>query len=135
MTASTKKTQTLGEESTLTRSQLAAFRRLLEAERETVLQRTEVFVADDDAIDRTSATSGQGETEHTTVDIERRVNRVLEAQARETLAEIDAALARVEDGTYGRCESCNTAIPTERLAAMPATRTCVTCRAKEDTRR
>jgi DnaK suppressor protein len=41
-----------------------------------------------------------------------------------------AALERIENGTYGRCENCNTAIPAERLDAIPYTRYCVGCAAK-----
>lgn len=43
------------------------------------------------------------------------------------LAEIDAALERVEQGSYGLCASCGSRIPLERLEALPATRWCVDC--------
>jgi len=42
----------------------------------------------------------------------------------EQLADIDAALARLENGTYGRCEACGAPIGSERLAARPAARFC-----------
>jgi len=42
-----------------------------------------------------------------------------------SLAEIDAALQRIDDGTYGRCEFDGKAISDERLEAVPATRYCV----------
>ncbi len=41
------------------------------------------------------------------------------------LVEIEAALARIEDGTYGVCEVCGEAIASERLEAVPAARFCV----------
>jgi DnaK suppressor protein len=41
------------------------------------------------------------------------------AGMRERLAEVDAALARMEDGTYGRCEVCGGEIPEARLEARP----------------
>jgi len=44
-----------------------------------------------------------------------------------TMEEIDAALARIESGTYGRCVSCGSAIPVERLEFRPFAATCVTC--------
>lgn len=44
-----------------------------------------------------------------------------------SIAEIDAALARVEDGTYGRCERCGVEIPRTRLEARPSTVRCVDC--------
>ncbi|MCS5718096.1 TraR/DksA C4-type zinc finger protein [Herbiconiux sp. CPCC 205763] len=43
------------------------------------------------------------------------------------LAEADAALARVADGTYGLCQNCGRPIPPGRLEARPAARLCVPC--------
>jgi RNA polymerase-binding transcription factor DksA len=43
------------------------------------------------------------------------------------LAEVDAALARVEAGTYGRCERCAVPISPARLDARPTARRCITC--------
>ena len=45
----------------------------------------------------------------------------------QTKREIDAALKRVEDGSFGRCESCGEAIPPERLEARPFARLCMKC--------
>jgi RNA polymerase-binding transcription factor DksA len=113
--------------SALSSAQRATLRRLLESDRDAVLGRARVFVDENGQIDSTSATHGQGETEHTAVDIERRISVMLELQAREALAEIDAALLRMQDGTYGRCETCKIAIPGERLVAMPTARLCIDC--------
>ncbi|CAA9263203.1 MAG: putative DnaK suppressor protein [uncultured Blastococcus sp.] len=46
-----------------------------------------------------------------------------------TLGEIDAALARIDAGTYGRCTGCQAEIPGERLELRPFARTCVSCSA------
>jgi DnaK suppressor protein len=46
---------------------------------------------------------------------------------RSALAEVDAALARIADGTYGSCLGCGTGIPVERLEVMPAAAYCVSC--------
>lgn len=48
---------------------------------------------------------------------------ILESLERE-LRELDAAIRRVDDGTYGICEACNGPIPEERLEAQPAARFC-----------
>ena len=50
-------------------------------------------------------------------------------RADQHLAEIDAALARVDAGTYGRCQVCGRPISEERLAARPAAETCIECAA------
>ncbi|NJP52055.1 molecular chaperone DnaK [Streptomyces sp. SBST2-5] len=44
------------------------------------------------------------------------------------LQEIEQALARLDDGTYGICEGCGKPVPPERLEILPYTRHCVTCR-------
>src|SRR5712691_12717785 len=46
------------------------------------------------------------------------------------LKEINAALDRIELGTFGRCEECQKAIPKPRLQALPFTRYCVDCARK-----
>ena len=49
----------------------------------------------------------------------------LEEGARETLAEIDAALERINDGTYGTCGVCGKPIGADRLSALPWARLCI----------
>ncbi len=44
--------------------------------------------------------------------------------------DVVAALAKIEDGTYGTCENCGNEIPYERLEAVPAARLCVTCKSR-----
>lgn len=51
------------------------------------------------------------------------------ADLQQTIAEIDQALARIEAGTYGSCESCGAAIPEERLELRPFAGRCVRCTA------
>ena len=45
-------------------------------------------------------------------------------RAQDDLADVDRALARLDEGTYGTCEVCGVAIADEVLAPAPATRTC-----------
>jgi DnaK suppressor protein len=54
----------------------------------------------------------------------------LATELRETLDEVDAALVRLSDGTYGNCEVCGQPIGTARLEAMPAARLCIADAAK-----
>ncbi len=51
----------------------------------------------------------------------------LDARGRAALAAIDRALARMADGTYGRCGDCGCAITLGRLAALPEAIGCVRC--------
>jgi RNA polymerase-binding transcription factor DksA len=49
--------------------------------------------------------------------------------AREAIEEIEAALARMDDGGYGACQTCGRPIPFERLEATPLARFCAGCAA------
>jgi DnaK suppressor protein len=50
-------------------------------------------------------------------------------------AEVIAALARIDDGSYGLCVDCGNPVPELRLEARPTTARCVPCQAKRDKRR
>jgi DnaK suppressor protein len=54
---------------------------------------------------------------------------VLLARCREALDEIQEAMALLGQGVYGSCSACGTAIPYERLEAVPWARRCVPCQA------
>jgi RNA polymerase-binding transcription factor DksA len=68
--------------------------------------------------------SGEGGT--VTVDRER--NLALSGQASLAVEEIDDALKRIEDKTFGYCERCFQPIPKPRLRALPYARLCVACK-------
>ena len=65
--------------------------------------------------------------EGATVGFERAQLSALLERARVQLAELDAASARLQRGSYGACEHCEKPIPAARLAAQPAARACVAC--------
>ena len=58
----------------------------------------------------------------------------LTQNARELLAVSERALARVDDGTFGVCESCGQPIGKARLQAFPRATLCVTCKQREERR-
>jgi len=58
----------------------------------------------------------------------------LSGAAASELREVEAALARLEAGDYGRCEGCGAPIPVERLRIRPAATRCVTCAAQHPVR-
>jgi DnaK suppressor protein len=49
------------------------------------------------------------------------------SSSRLELAEIEAALGRLDAGTFGTCQACGTGLPYERLEAMPHVRYCAGC--------
>ena len=68
--------------------------------------------------DSSQVTAERGETE------------VLATSLATNLVEVEHALAKMDAGTYGRCETCGEEIPPARLEAMPAARHCINCAAK-----
>lgn len=61
------------------------------------------------------------------VTAERGEAETLAGSLREALGEVERALAKLADGTYGACESCGQPIAPARLEAMPTARFCINC--------
>lgn len=53
---------------------------------------------------------------------------------KDALDQIEAAIQRVEDGSYGRCGECDGKIPESRLAAIPYAAQCVQCASRQEER-
>lgn len=66
-------------------------------------------------------------TESAVEERERHFLSNLDGREREMLGEIDAALRRIDTGSYGLCERCHSPIPFARLQAAPTTRFCTSC--------
>ena len=98
----------------------AARRARLAAERARVSGQLDELGIERDSFDEGFADSGQ-------VTAERGEVEALVGTLKETLDDVDAALARFDDGTYGMCESCGSEIAEARLEAMPAARQCMDC--------
>ena len=70
---------------------------------------------------------GKREEEATeSLELERRL--ALEKQIREQLTDIEAALVKFTEGTYGNCENCGQPMNPERLEALPQAKLCVACK-------
>jgi DnaK suppressor protein len=65
---------------------------------------------------------------------EREHELALTHNARELLAQTERALARIDAGTYGTCESCGDPIGKARLQAFPRATLCVRCKQREERR-
>ena len=106
--------------------------RALEVERATYLHQAESLQAEADSLteDREPGDvqfdeeSGEGDT----LAVERERDLALSAQARSAIEEIDVAISKIREGTYGRCASCDARIPKERLKALPYAVLCVRCK-------
>jgi RNA polymerase-binding transcription factor DksA len=105
-------------------------REMLEAERErlssileSLKQETAGVTSDGDTFSEGSADQHPADMGTETFELEKDVS--IQNQIEAQLADLEWAVKRVEDGTYGTCEACGKKIPKARLHAMPATRFCI----------
>jgi RNA polymerase-binding transcription factor DksA len=101
--------------------------------RERVLRAAQDIVDDDiEEGELSSAAGDQHLADHASDMLDREVDESLEENAGLIVREIDAALERIEAGTYGVCVACGRPIPEERLAAVPYAVLCVPCKREEE---
>jgi len=62
----------------------------------------------------------------------RELDMILTDREKRKLLQIDDALDRIEDGTYGQCEECGVKIPKARLKVLPFAKFCVECQEKNE---
>ncbi|MCA9874671.1 MAG: TraR/DksA C4-type zinc finger protein [Ardenticatenaceae bacterium] len=107
-------------------SQDAQFRQVLEKERRRLLQRSGED-GDGRALgrnpDRTDLAQAYASRER---------DLTLSTLEQEQLEQIEAALQRLDDGTYGRCARCGQSINPERLEVLPYATLCITCQRQQE---
>jgi DnaK suppressor protein len=81
-----------------------------------------------------SETDGDDEADAGLKTFEREREIALTLNARDLLAQNERAIARIDAGTYGVCESCQRPIGKERLRAFPRATLCVACKQREERR-
>lgn len=113
----------------------AHFRSKLEEERGRVLGalenlRSENSGSMDDEVDESHFDNHLAETASVTTD--REIDYSLEENEARVLAAIDAALTRIDEGTYGRCERCGGPIEPDRLEALPWATLCIDDKRREE---
>jgi DnaK suppressor protein len=102
----------------------------LGAERAAAQAQIEALTREFDSVVAASQSSNaddEHDPEGATIAFERQQVVALLDQARQRLADVEAAIRAVEGGVYGLCETCGRPIAAERLAARPAARTCIDC--------
>jgi DnaK suppressor protein len=114
------------------------FRELLVEKREAVaaalehLHKENSRSLEDETGELVSGSADQHLADTATETVEREIGSTLEEHDERLLVAIDAALQRIEDGTYGKCVNCGAPIPEERLEAMPWATLCIDCKRKEE---
>jgi RNA polymerase-binding protein DksA len=102
----------------------------LAAERDQTLRRLGALTDDYDAVVAASLDTNaddEHDPEGATIAFERSQIGALVHQLEQHLAEIEAAVGRIDAGTYGTCERCGEPIGEDRLEARPTARTCIRC--------
>lgn len=113
----------------------AEFRRLLEGHRARVvaaleyLNRENPGTMEDEGNERSL---DNHLAENATITLDREIDYTLQGNEEEVLAAIDSALARIDEGTYGRCQRCGQPIAEERLRAIPYATLCIDCKRKDE---
>jgi len=111
--------------------ELDEFRRLLETERARLVK-TVHFLHDENpgSLEDELGEIGLGRDDNHLGDTasetyERELDQGLEAGVQQTLGEIESAILRIDDGTYGTCLMCGKPIAEQRLRAIPWARLCI----------
>ncbi len=73
-------------------------------------------------------------TDRATLESNRNFMLRIRDRERKLISKIDEALARIEDGSYGKCEECGEYIGIERLKARPVTTLCIDCKSLQEAR-
>lgn len=104
---------------------IADLRLYLEQERARL--RKELAHVDELGTDEERAGLGNHMADDATVVFEQAMNVGMHRAQERMLAEVEDALARIDDGTYGVCRRCGTAIDSARLRALPTASLCLSC--------
>jgi len=108
--------------------ELERYRRVLEAERERLRHAAKAVHHEGSLVEETGDLAIGSEdhiADSATETYLRELDEGLEENADHVLGEIDAALARIDDGSYGVCSACGGPIGEERLEAVPYATLCI----------
>ena len=114
------------------RSELTGVRALLEARRRQLADELAELTKPPEA--GSNLSFGKRIGEGTTEAVERISSTAAARSIAAALADVDRALEKIDEGTYGLCDDCGQLISSERLEAIPAAAVCVTCSARRSAR-
>lgn len=105
-------------------------RAVLDAERAKLVHQLEELGATEKGELRLGLNLGEGFADAGAVTAERTELLGLAEVLATQVSEVDAAVAAIDDGTYGVCQSCGNPIPEARLQARPTSLLCVDCKSR-----
>jgi DnaK suppressor protein len=107
------------------------FRHLLEVRKRDILSEAERALG---SMNQKSEEAYADPTDRATLESDRNLVLRMRDRERKLLTKIDEAFARIESGSYGRCEECEEEIGLERLKARPVTTLCIGCKSAQEAR-
>jgi len=121
----------------LTKKELLEFKKIILKRKEEI--NDEIKHISDDTLKKSQKDASgdiSGYTYHmadvATDNYDREFSLGLASNGRDSLYELEDALKRIEDGTFGVCEDCDCLISKTRLKAVPQARLCVKCQEKRE---
>jgi RNA polymerase-binding protein DksA len=120
----------------LGKRELAQFRRMLVAERDRLSEELEAIEEHLPEVEQVSMDASGGYDEDladvASDTFEREKGFAIENSVQDMLTQVEEALSRMDEGTYGICEVCGQPIHPDRLRALPYARLCINCKAREE---
>jgi RNA polymerase-binding transcription factor len=110
---------------------LKLFKKLLEERKREILDEAERAVG---AMNNGTDEAYADPTDRAALESDRNFLLRMRDRERKLLSKIEEAFARIDDGSYGRCEECGGEIGTERLKARPVTTLCIGCKSAQEAR-
>jgi DnaK suppressor protein len=114
----------------LTKKELAKFKELLEGKRRDVVDRARQTLTENMTLDPSDLPD---EMDLASAEYTQSFEFRLRGRDKSLLSKLDLAIKKIDDGTFGNCESCDEPIGKKRLEARPETSLCIRC--KEDQER
>ena len=112
----------------MNKQQLEEFRSLLQSQMDELLSDAGKTVSDMTE----EKTNFPDPTDRASLESDRNFELRIRDRERKLINKIRQALERIEDGTFGQCESCEEEIGTERLRARPVTTLCIDCKTEQE---
>ena len=123
-------TQAATSSKALSKKELKKFQELIEEKRKLVLERARQLMSEGMVLDTNDLPD---EMDLASSEYIQSMDFRLRGREKGLLSKLDLAIKKIEDGTFGQCESCEEPIGKKRLEARPETSLCIKC--KEDQER
>jgi len=114
----------------MNKAQLKKYKALLETKRDEIVKKAKQTLTEDMALD---ASDRPDDMDLASSEYLQSFTFRLRGREKSFLDKIEKALAKIEEGSFGKCEACEEEISTKRLEARPETSLCIRC--KEDQER